>query len=225
MLDILELPKTEPVNDHTERSVDHRYRKQGREAHAIASQEQLRRARENMRQRDGEDKGYKDADVLKHMSVLWALRSHGPTCSCVVRSCWNAGSLRIGSHTGSIFKRAMETVSPAGMLSSRRRIAMASDAAPVRASTSARPARLELPRSASLSGGSKSTACRASLRASASRLSAIYAQINSLIETRSFGRSRNLSSSSCLAFSASACAPMKSPARARMVALADSRLR
>jgi hypothetical protein len=26
----------------------------------------LRRARENMRQRDGEDKGYKDADVLEH---------------------------------------------------------------------------------------------------------------------------------------------------------------
>jgi len=47
----------------------------------------------------------------------------------------------------------------------------------------------------------------------------------SLIETRSFGRSRNLSSSSCLAFSASACAPVKSPARARMVAFAESRLR
>ena len=70
MLDILELPKTEPVNHHTERSVDHRYRKQGREAHAVASQQQLRRARENMRQRDGEDKGYKYADVLEHMLVL-----------------------------------------------------------------------------------------------------------------------------------------------------------
>src|SRR5213076_216783 len=97
---------------------------------------------------------------------------YGPTCSLRASSCWKAGSLRIGSQTGSIFRRAMETVSPAGMASSRRRIVMASDAAPVRASTSARPAKLELPRSASLSGGSKSTACRASLRASASRLSA-----------------------------------------------------
>src|SRR5439155_23723375 len=134
MPDMLELPKTEPVDDHAERSVDHRYRKLRGKAHAVASQQQLRRARENMRQRDGEDKGYKDADVLKHMSVLRALRSHGPTCSCVVRSCWNAGSLRIGSQTGSIFRRAMETVSPAGMVSNRRRIAIASDAAPVRAS-------------------------------------------------------------------------------------------
>ena len=70
MLDILELPKTEPVDDHAERSVDHRYRKQSGEAHAVASQQQLRRARENMRQRDGEDKGYKYADVLEHMLVL-----------------------------------------------------------------------------------------------------------------------------------------------------------
>src|SRR5436190_651413 len=140
MLDILELPKTEPVDDHAERGVDHRYRKQCREANAVASQQQLRRARENMRQRDGEDKGYKDTDVLEHTSVLRRLGFHGPTCSCMVRSCWKPGSLRIGSQTGSILRRAMEMVSPAGMLSSRRRIAMASDAAPVRASTSARPA-------------------------------------------------------------------------------------
>src|SRR6266545_4260467 len=66
MLQVLELPKAEPVNDHTERSVDHRYRKQGRKARAIASQQQLRRARENMRQRDGEDKGDQDSDVLEH---------------------------------------------------------------------------------------------------------------------------------------------------------------
>ena len=70
MLDILELPKAEPIDDHTERSVDHRYRKQSGVAHAVASQQQLRRARENMCQRDGEDEGYKDADVLEHMPVL-----------------------------------------------------------------------------------------------------------------------------------------------------------
>src|SRR5437762_8570008 len=104
MLDSLELPKAEPVDDHTERSVDHRHRKQGGVAHAVASQQQLRRARENMRQRDGEDKGYKDGDVLKHMPALWPLGSHGPTCSCILRSCWNAGSLRIGFQIGSIFK-------------------------------------------------------------------------------------------------------------------------
>src|SRR5438094_8115830 len=107
MPDILELPKTEPVDDHTERSVDHRHRQQGREAHAVASQKQLRRARENMRQRDGEDKGYKDTDVLEHMSVLWPLRSHGTTRSWIVRRCWNAVSLRIVDQPGSIFKRVM----------------------------------------------------------------------------------------------------------------------
>src|SRR6266513_3709861 len=87
MLDVLKLPKAEPVDDHAERSVNHRYRKQGGKAHAVASQQQLRRARENMRQRDGEDEGYKDADVLKHMPALLTFESHGPTCSCVVRSC------------------------------------------------------------------------------------------------------------------------------------------
>src|SRR5438046_2230988 len=66
MLEVLKLPKSKPVNDHTERSVDHRYRKQGGEAHAVASQQQLRCARENMRQSDGEDKRYKDGDVLEH---------------------------------------------------------------------------------------------------------------------------------------------------------------
>src|SRR5437667_12804873 len=116
MLDMLELPKAKPIDDHTEGSVDHRHRKQGGEAHAVASQQQLRRARENMRQRDGEDKGYKDADVLEQMPVLYPLRSHGPTCCGVVRSCWKSGSLRIGSQTGSSFVRAMETVSPAGMV-------------------------------------------------------------------------------------------------------------
>src|SRR5205823_9716574 len=70
MLDILELPKAEPIDDHAEGSVDHRYHKQSGEAHAVASQQQLRRARENMRQRDGEDKGYKDADVLEHERFL-----------------------------------------------------------------------------------------------------------------------------------------------------------
>src|SRR5206468_2730765 len=172
MPEVLELPKPEPVNDHTKRCVYHRYRKQGREAHAVASQQQLRRARENMRQRDGEDKGYKDTDVLKHMPMLWRLGVHGPTCSCVVRSFSKPGSLRIGSQTGSIFRRAMEMLPPAGIESSRRRIAIASAVAPVRALISAKPVRRMLPTSASFSDGKRSAAWRASLVASPSRLSA-----------------------------------------------------
>ena len=34
-----------------------------------------------MGQRDGENKGDKDSDVLKHMAVLLSLKSHGPTNS------------------------------------------------------------------------------------------------------------------------------------------------
>src|ERR1700730_1808394 len=50
----------------------------------------------------------------------------GPISSLPVSNCWKPGSLRIGSHTGSIFKRAMETDSPAGIDSNLRRIDTAS---------------------------------------------------------------------------------------------------
>ena len=66
MLEVLELPETEPVDDHAEGSVKHRYAQQPGEADTLARQYQLRRARENMRQRNGENKGYQDGDVLEH---------------------------------------------------------------------------------------------------------------------------------------------------------------
>src|SRR5207244_3372121 len=59
--------------------------------------------------------------VGSHDPSLTLLRGivdlHGPICSFAVSSCWKPGSLRIGSQTGSIFRRAMETSSPAGILS------------------------------------------------------------------------------------------------------------
>src|SRR5439155_22787400 len=58
----------------------------------------------------------------------------GPICSGPESNCWKSGRLRIGSQTGSIFKRAMETSQPAGMESKRRSLLMASSGAPTRAS-------------------------------------------------------------------------------------------
>src|SRR5436190_20804104 len=43
----------------------------------------------------------------------------GPICSVPDKSCWKSGRSRIGSHTGSIFKRAMEATWPAAL--ARRR--------------------------------------------------------------------------------------------------------
>ena len=58
----------------------------------------------------------------------------GPICSVPDNSCWKSGRLRMGSQTGSIFKKAMETSMPAGMESKRRSLLMACSGAPARAS-------------------------------------------------------------------------------------------
>jgi hypothetical protein len=57
----------------------------------------------------------------------------GPICSLPARSCWNPGSLRIGSQTGSIFNRSIEMQTPAGIESNRRRIFTDSPDWPARA--------------------------------------------------------------------------------------------
>ncbi len=80
----------------------------------------------------------------------------GPTCSGPESNCWKSGRLRIGSHTGSIFKRAMDTSSPAGMESKRRSLLIASSGAPARASICASPIWKPGPSTASFSIGTKS---------------------------------------------------------------------
>ena len=65
----------------------------------------------------------------------------------------------MGSQTGSIFKRAMETTWPAGMESRRRSLLMASSGAPARASICASPFWKNGPTIASFSMGSESAAC------------------------------------------------------------------
>jgi hypothetical protein len=73
----------------------------------------------------------------------------GPICSGPESSCWKSGRLRMGSQTGSIFKRAMEATCPAGIESKRRSLLMASSGAPARASISASPTKKNGPASAS----------------------------------------------------------------------------
>jgi hypothetical protein len=104
MLDILELPKAQPVDDYPERGVNHRNRKQSGEAHALSSQQQLRRTREHMRQRDGKDKRDKDSDVLEHGGRLRSkstsgcgkegVDSHCSSPKIFFASAWKRGLLR-----------------------------------------------------------------------------------------------------------------------------------
>ena len=75
----------------------------------------------------------------------------------------------MGSQTGSIFKRAMETTWPAGMESRRRSLLMASSGAPPRASICATPIWKNGPAIASFSMESESAACLERRRASALR--------------------------------------------------------
>src|SRR5215470_10675127 len=172
MLEVPKIPKANPIDEHTDRRIKHRHCQQPGEAHALARQDQLGRAREDMCQRDGEDERDKDSDVLEHMLVLPRHKSHGPMRSFISSSCWNPGSLRMGSQTGSIFRRAMEIVSPAGIDRSLLRFSTASLTAPVCACISAKAARFPEPSTASFSSGNSSTAFRAVLIASVLRLSA-----------------------------------------------------
>src|SRR5207244_207915 len=63
----------------------------------------------------------------------------GPICSVPDNSCWKSGRSRIGSQTGSIFKRARDIGWPAGIESKCRSLLTASSGAPARASICARP--------------------------------------------------------------------------------------
>jgi hypothetical protein len=66
MFQVLKFPETEPVDDDTESGVQHRHRQQPGEADPLPFQDQRRRARKDMRQRDGENKRNKNSYVLKH---------------------------------------------------------------------------------------------------------------------------------------------------------------
>src|SRR4030095_16148134 len=81
-------------------------------------------------------RGLSSAKKFRRFTSYYLL---GPICSGPDSSCWKSGRLRMGSQTGSIFKRAMETSLPAGMESKCRSLLMASSGAPVRASICASP--------------------------------------------------------------------------------------
>src|SRR5207237_5902252 len=93
----------------------------------------------------------------------------GLICSGPDKSCWKSGRSRIGSHTGSIFKRAMVATAPAGMESKRRSLLIASSGAPARASICASPFWKIGPVKASFSIEIKSAASLERRRASALR--------------------------------------------------------
>jgi hypothetical protein len=85
----------------------------------------------------------------------------GRLCSGPESSFWKSGRLRMGSQTGSIFKRAMEAAPPAGMESKRRSVLMASSDAPARASICVSPLWKNGPDTASFSMKIVSAACLA----------------------------------------------------------------
>src|SRR4029453_18869243 len=119
----------------------------------------------------------------------------GPICSGPESSCWKSGRLRMGSQTGSIFKRAMEDTVPAGMESKRRSLLMASSGAPARTSICASPFWKFGPARASFSMEIVSAACLERRSASALRPKARKTQDTSSIAKVSSGRSLNLASS------------------------------
>jgi hypothetical protein len=62
--------------------------------------------------REQESAGVIDRDLPRNIRDINRLTSYyllGPTCSGPESNCWKSGRLRIGSQTGSTFKRAMET--------------------------------------------------------------------------------------------------------------------
>ena len=68
-----------------------------------------------------------------------AILFSGAVESVASSNCWNSGLWRIGSHTGSSLRRCGDTNVPAGMVSNRRSVLIASCGSPTRAWISANP--------------------------------------------------------------------------------------
>ncbi len=87
----MKISKRQPVGEDYKTSVDHSEREQSGKFYAVACDDQLGDAREQVRQRQSVNEREKRGDMFKccHHSSKDRPRfmSHGPTCSCMVRSC------------------------------------------------------------------------------------------------------------------------------------------